>query len=202
MPRIARLVLPDVPHHIIQRGNRRQDVFFDDADYRMYLSLLKEQAEEAGIDILAYCLMTNHVHLIARPQTPEGLRPIGEAHRRYTRYINFKSDWRGYLWQGRFASYPMDDRYLYEAIRYIELNPVRAGMVQTPEAYPWSSARQRIGQNSAGDYKVVSLGGMIDDWGAYWAEGLAKYEWAREFEENEKRQKPLGNLAIRAQGAQ
>ena len=144
--------------------------------------------------LLAYCLMTNHVHLIAVPRTPEGLRPLGEAHRRYTRYINFKHGWRGYLWQGRFSSYPMDDAYLYEAVRYVELNPVRAGICGHPADYRWSSARQRVGRDSAGDYKTGSLNQMIGDWEAYWTEGLAKYEITRKFEENELAQRPLGNL--------
>lgn len=198
MPRIARIVIPHAPHHIVQRGNRRQDVFFEEADSRMYLSLIKEQCEISGTDILAYCLMTNHVHLIAVPKTPEGLRPLGEAHRQYTRYINFKNDWRGYLWQGRFSSYPMDEAYLYKAVRYVELNPVRAGIVAHPAQYRWSSARQRLGKE--GDYKVKPLGnGMVDDWEAYWAEGQAKYEAAREFELNETTQKPLGNITKGAQ---
>lgn len=202
MPRIARIVIPHAPHHIVQRGNRRQDVFFEEADYRTYLSLIKEQCELSGTDILAYCLMTNHVHLIAVPKTPDGLRPLGEAHRRYTRYINFKNDWRGYLWQGRFASYPMDEAYLYEAVRYVELNPVRAGLVSHPAQYRWSSARQRIRQASDGDYKVKPLPPMVDDWETYWTEGIARYEAAREFEANEFSQRPLGKMSVPTKGTQ
>ena len=198
MPKTARIVIPNMPHHVIQRGNRKQDVFFDEADYRMYLSLLKEKCEESGAKILAYCLMSNHVHLIVTPSHEQGLRFLGEAHRRYTRYINARHDWRGYLWQGRFSSFPMDDRYLYEALRYVELNPVRAGLCGHPAQYRWSSARQRINA-ATGDYKAYAhdVGAMIGEWEAYWAQGLAKDEFANALENNESLQKPLGNIATR-----
>ena len=191
MPRQARTVISHVSHHIIQRGNRRQDVFFGEEDYKTYLSLLKETCEKAHIQVQAYCLMTNHVHLIVVPSEEFGLRPIGEAHRRYTRYINMKKDWRGYLWQGRFGSYPMDDRYLYEAVRYVELNPVRAGLFPHPCDYRWSSARQRIG--ATGDFKVDSCL-AVEDWDLYWREGLSKYEVTKQFDDNESALKPLGAL--------
>ncbi|MDR3448788.1 MAG: transposase [Alphaproteobacteria bacterium] len=192
MPRQARIVLPDVSHHVIQRGNRRQDVFFGEEDYKAYLSLLKEACEKARIRVQAYCLMTNHVHLVLVPSEESGLRPIGEAHRRYTRYMNMKKGWRGYLWQGRFGSYPMDEAYLYEAVRYVELNPVRAGLCQHPGDYRWSSARQRVGKIT-GDFKVApSL--PVDDWESYWQDGLLKYEVIKQFDDNELSFKPLGTL--------
>jgi len=110
MPRIARVVAPGFPHHITQRGNRRQETFFRDEDYVAYKSLLSEWCQRHGVDIWAYCLMPNHVHMIAVPQDEDGLRlAVGEAHRRYTREINFREGWRGHLWQGRFASFPMDE---------------------------------------------------------------------------------------------
>src|SRR5438105_2893425 len=125
MARIARVVAPYFPHHIIQRGNRRQKTFFNERDYHVYLSLMAEWTARLGVEIWAYCLMTNHVHLIAVPKNEMGLRTaIGEAHRRYTRHVNFREGWRGHLWQGRFASYPMEERYLLMAARYIEKNPV------------------------------------------------------------------------------
>ncbi len=184
MPRAARIVVPGVPHHVIQRGNRRQDVFFSDEDYRMYLSLLKEKCTKAGTNILAYCLMHNHVHLILRPAHEEGLRIVGEAHRLYTRYINRKMGWQGYLWQGRFGSYPMDEPYFYRALRYVELNPVRAGLCDHPCAYRWSSARQRAESAENTDLKVEPAGGMVDDWEAYWLEGLSRYQETQKIEDN------------------
>jgi len=110
MARIARVVALGVPHHITQRGNRRQQTFFGSDDYAAYLDLMAEWCGRRGIEIGAYCLMPNHVHLIAVPESEDGLRRgIGEAHRRYSRRINFREGWRGHLRQGRFASYPMDE---------------------------------------------------------------------------------------------
>jgi putative transposase len=145
MPKFARLVIPDCPHHIIQRGNRRQKVFFKETDKEFYLHLMKRHGDRAGIYFLAYCLMNNHVHLIAIPKSKESFaRGIGEAHRTYTTTINIREEWKGYLWQGRFLSFPLDERHLYAAIRYVEKNPVRAGLVSRAEDYPWSSARAHI----------------------------------------------------------
>lgn len=119
-----------MPHHITQRGNRRQQVFFNDADYAAYFELLAEWCGEHGVEIWSYCLMPNHMHLIATPSSENGLRwAIGQTHQRYTRGINFREKWRGYLWQGRFASFVMDEPYLLAAARYIELDPVRARLV-------------------------------------------------------------------------
>ena len=106
MPRIARVTVPSVTHHITQRGNRRQKTFFNNKDYATYIDLMAEWCNRCGVEIWAYCLMPNHVHLIAVPDTENSLaKAIGEAHRRYTRHINFRKGWRGHLWQGRFASY-------------------------------------------------------------------------------------------------
>ncbi len=141
MARLARVVLPGYPHHITQRGNRRQDVFFSDSDYEHYLELLVEWCAYEGIEIWAYCLMTNHVHLIVKPKKKSNLgKAIGEVHRRYTRMINFRENWKGYLWQGRFASYPMDNNWLLKAAAYVELNPVKAGMVKKAWDYRWTIA--------------------------------------------------------------
>lgn len=184
MPKAARQIVPNMPHHLIQRGNRRQDVFFGADDYRMYLTLMREQAESGDFVLNAYCLMQNHVHLIVTPTHAQGLRKIGEAHRRYTRYINKKQGWRGYLWQGRFSSYPMDEAYAYEAVRYVELNPVVAGICRHPAEYRWSSARQRIGKDSGGDFKVTALpiGQLaVEDWEQYWMEALSRRQMLEEF---------------------
>ena len=140
MARIARVVVPGIPHHITQRGNRRLETFFSEADYREYLHVMAEWCNRCKVQIWAYCLMPNHVHLIATPESEDGLRrAIGEAHRRYTRYINFHKNWKGHLWQGRFASFPMDENYLIATARYIELNPVKAGIVKNAADYKWSS---------------------------------------------------------------
>lgn len=113
MPRIARVVAAGLPHHVTQRGNRRQQTFFSDEDYEAYLELMVHWCSCCGIEVWGYCLMPNHVHMIVVPDSADGLRRgIGEAHRRYTRRVNFRERWRGHLWQGRFASYVLDEHYL------------------------------------------------------------------------------------------
>ncbi len=141
MARIARAVAPGIPHHVTQRGNRRQQTFFNDQDYQSYLELMSEWCIKFQVETWAYCLMPNHIHLIVVPETQDGLnQAIGEAHRRYTRRVNFREGWRGHLWQGRFSSFIMDEGYLLACTRYVELNPVRAGLVKKPEDWQWSSA--------------------------------------------------------------
>ncbi len=165
MARLARVVIPGMPHHITQRGNRRQQTFFNDEDYAAYLALMGQWCRELGVQIWCYCLMPNHVHLIAVPKTEDGLRrAIGKAHRRYTRRVNFREDWRGHLWQGRFASFVMDEPYLLAAARYIELNPVRAGMVVAPNDYRWSSARAHLKRKDDGLVKVSPLLKIAGSW--------------------------------------
>lgn len=157
-----------VPHHIVQRGNRRQPVFFNAGDYRAYLRLLADWCGRERVEVWAYCLMPNHVHLIAKPETERGLaRAVGETHRRYTVRVNRREDWRGYLWQGRFSSYPLDEQYLLAAVRYVELNPVRARLVKRPWQYAWSSAKAHV---NGRDDVLVRSGPMlerVEDWRDY-----------------------------------
>src|ERR1051325_9749942 len=145
MARLARVVATGLPHHVTHRGNRRQRVFFDDDDYEVYRALLAEGCRAAGVAVWAYCLMPNHVHLILVPSDQDGLRAaLGETHRRYTRHVNLREGWRGYLWQGRFASFPMDEAHLLAGARYVELNPVRARLVRRARDWRWSSARAHL----------------------------------------------------------
>jgi len=145
MARTARTVFPGIPHHVTQRGNRRQNVFFSDADRLTYLALFKEKSERFGLACLAYCLMPNHVHHVVVPLHADSLSLVfGTAHSKYSRIINERYEWRGHLWQFRFFSSPLDERYLQEAVRYVELNPVRANISRLPEEYSWSSASARI----------------------------------------------------------
>ncbi len=168
MARWARVVVPTVPHHVTQRGTRRLPVFFCEDDYRTYLRLLRDWCDREGVSVWAYCLMNNHVHLVAVPETEAGLaRAIGEAHRRYTRAINFRQGWRGYLFQGRFASCPMDERYLMAAVRYVELNPVRAQMVESAWDYPWSSAAAHMQGKDDRLVKVKPMLERVADWHEY-----------------------------------
>ena len=168
MARLARLVIPGMPHHVTQRGNRRQQTFFHDEDYAAYLELMAEWCREEGVEIWGYCLIPNHTHLIAVPSSEQALRrAIGEAHRRYTRRINFREKWRGYLWQGRFASFVMDEPYLLAVARYVELNPVRAKLVARAENWRWSSARAHLSARDDCLVKVAPLLTMIGDWQAF-----------------------------------
>lgn len=145
MPRAARLVLPGIPHHVTQRGNRKQRTFFVDSDFRLYLSLLRHWCRRSGTALWAWCVMPNHVHAILVPSSPDGLRgTLAPAHRRYSWEINQRQGWRGNLWQGRFASFPMDEAHLHACLRYVELNPVRAGLVDRPEQWPWSHPPHRL----------------------------------------------------------
>jgi len=185
-----------VPHHVTQRGNRRQDTFFCDDDYRVYLALMAEWCGRYGVDIWAWCLMSNHVHLIAVPEIADALGlAIGEAHRRYTRHVNFREGWRGHLWQGRFASFPMDERYLLATARYVELNPVRAKMVRRPEQYQWSSARAHLAGMNDQLMTVEPLQGIVGDWSALLSSGLDgdDYETLRR---HERTGRPLGDDAF------
>lgn len=176
MARLPRIVIPGVPHHVTQRGNRRLPIFFSDEDREEYLTLIACAAAENGTRCLAWCLMDNHVHLILTPSTPDGLRAtLGEAHRRYTRMVNFREGWRGHLFQGRFASYPMDEAHLMAAVRYVENNPVAAKMVERAENYRWSSARSHIGAERTSDDPLTDLEPLRDvapNWRAMLRHGL------------------------------
>jgi len=193
MPRTARQIIPDTPHHVIQRGNRNQQTFFSDHDYALYLNLLKDKLAIYDTLLLAYCLMPNHVHLVLQPNKSAQLQAVPETHKAYARFINKRNGWSGHFWQGRYASYPMDERYLYHAVRYVELNPVFAGICQSPEEYRWSSARQRLYRpDSQNDLKVTKpLDHMVENWQDYWKEGLVKAEMNSIFMQNEVSQNPL-----------
>lgn len=141
MVRQARIVMPGVPHHVTQRGNYRQEVFFADEDRREYLQLLQDSSERFGLGVSGYCLMSNHVHLIVIPEHDYSLaKALGRAHLMYAQYMHGRYERQGHLWQGRFYSNPMDTAHAWNALAYVELNPVRAGIVDIPWEYPWSSA--------------------------------------------------------------
>ena len=146
MPRLARIVVPGLSHHITQRGNNKQDVFFVDDDKWRYLRILKEQSIEYGFSVLGYCLMTNHVHIVGVPGKEESLaKTIGRTNFLYTQYVNRMHGRSGHLWQNRFYSCAMDENYFWTSLRYVEQNPVQAKMVRVPWTYPFSSALMHIG---------------------------------------------------------
>jgi putative transposase len=192
MARIARVVVPGMPHHVTQRGVRRMDVFFSDDDRIAYLDLLSKYGRRFGVSFLAWCLMTNHIHLIAVPEDESSLaRGIGEAHRRYTRRVNFREGWRGYLFQGRFQSCPLDGCYLLAAVRYVLRNPVRAGIVDQPWDYEWSSAQWIVGAVSRDPLAQQSeMLAEITDWKEFLRGNSAELDSLRE---HTRTGRPLGN---------
>lgn len=149
MPRRARNYIPNLPYHIVQRGNNRQACFRNPEDYRRYLDLWQRFGRHHGVNVHAYCLMTNHVHLLVTPAADESIsRTMKDVGSRYAQYVNKRYQRTGTLWEGRHrSSLVQTERYLLTCYRYVELNPVRAGMVRRPEEYPWSS----YSMNSRGD---------------------------------------------------
>ncbi len=166
MARLSRIVVPGYPHHVTQRGVRSMNVFHEESDRREYLGMLGEEIARHGVSVLAWCLMTNHVHFVAVPHREDALaKSFGRAHWRYTRMKNFAAGVRGYLFQGRFSSCVLDEGHLLAAARYVEQNPVRAGMANVPWDYPWSSARFHMGI-TVHDPLVTdrTLLGLVEDW--------------------------------------
>ncbi len=146
MPRQNRIILRNIPYHITQRGNRRQDVFFSTDDRKRYLKWLTQYSARYKFEILAYCLMTNHIHIVGIPRNKTSIgRTLQIVNMRHSRAVNQTQGWSGHLWHSRYFSAPMDDSYLYLAMRYVEQNPVRAGMVMRARDYPWSSAACHCG---------------------------------------------------------
>jgi putative transposase len=158
MPRSGRIVYPEVPHHVTQRGNRRGPIFFEPADQHVYLRILAEQVRRYEVEVWSYCLMPNHVHLILTPTDEIGLgRAIGETHRRYVAFVNGRSGWTGDLFQNRFSSVAMDEEHFISAARYVAMNPVRARLVTRAEDWPWSSARAHLAGKDDGVVRVRPL---------------------------------------------
>jgi putative transposase len=196
MPRIARVIAPGIPHHVVQRGNRWQNVFFREDDYRTYRSGLADWCLKSGVQIWAYCLMPNHVHLIAVPSTETGMRfGIGEAHKGFSRMINAREGWKGHLWQGRFFSCPLDENFLLVTARHVETNPVRSGLASSPENYLWSSARAHFDGRNDGLVTVRPLLDRVGDWPSFLQRPLSADE-TRAVKRHEKTGRPLGSDAF------
>ena len=171
MPRLARAVAVGFAHHITQRGNNRQDVFFVDDDRLVYLKLLKEQADKYSLELIGYCLMSNHVHIIAIPHAEDSLaKAIGRTHFRYTQYINRFHRRSGHLWQGRFYSCALDERHFWLAMRYIELNPIRARLRRKPWRYEWSSAAAHVDARAQSDVLNLSC----------WYDMMSAAQWRKQ----------------------
>jgi putative transposase len=158
MPRTARIVAVGYPHHVTQRGNNRQDVFFVDEDRYAYIEFLKQESKKHKLLILGYCLMTNHIHLIAKPLSAETLAAaVGRTHFRYAQHINRFHARSGHLWQNRFYSCALDEQHYFQAMKYIERNPVRAKLATRAWNYAWSSAAAHVGENDPSGLLDIEL---------------------------------------------
>ena len=164
MVRFARVVAPGIPHHITQRGNARRFILEGDAERSVYLHLLHQGMQQYGVDLTGYCLMSNHIHLIAVPKKKDALaRSLKDTHGRFASYWNAVNRSSGHVWQGRFYSCPLDEKHLWEALRYVELNPVRASLVGRAPDWPWSSAAVHCGTAVAAPWLDM------DAWGQRWS---------------------------------
>jgi putative transposase len=158
MARLPRLVVPGLPHHVTQRGNGRARTFFSDADYALYRDLLAASCRSAGVEIWAWVLMPNHVHLILRPSDSDGLRrALAQVHRRYAGHIHARERRSGHFWQGRFGAVAMDEDHLVAAARYVALNPVRARLVERAQDWRWSSVHAHLAGSDDGMTAIAPL---------------------------------------------
>ena len=195
MARLPRLVVPGLPHHVTQRGNRRARTFFEDGDYALYRDLLGEAARRAGAEIWAYCLMPNHVHIVVVPGDEDGLRrTFADAHRRYSGYVNARLRVTGHLWQGRFGSVVMDEEHLGHAVRYVSLNPVRTKLVKRARNWPWSSVAAHLSGRDDPLVTVAPILGRYGDFAAFLGTDADAAEAAafRKLRQSETTGRPIG----------
>lgn len=196
MPRQNRVVFPGIPHHVTQRGNHRERVFFENGDAEFYLSLLSAYSRIWQVTISAYCLMPNHVHLVLVPTDADGIhRTLKAVHSQYAQRINRMRGSTGHLWQGRYRSSSLDANHFLNAVRYVERNPVEAGLVDRAEDYPWSSAAAHCGLREdrilESKQRSSVLSG-ITDWSAWLAREVPE-EYRAVLKRNELRNLPCGS---------
>lgn len=191
MVRIARIVVPGLPHYVAQRGYEGQQAFFGPEDYALYLRLASEALDENKVKALAWSLLFNRVSLLVVPSSEEGLaRALGEVHRRYSREVNARLGREGRLWHARFNSFTIEEPLIAETAKYVELQPVRTGLVLTPAAYPWSSATARLAKTADPLGAPATLPG-VSDWSSYIAEPVSK-DFAKKLAQHESTGRPMG----------
>jgi putative transposase len=196
MARLPRLVLPGVPHHVTQRGNRREKTFFEGGDYALYLDLLADAASRANVEIWSYCLMPNHVHIVATPTDEDGLwRTFRYVHRHYTGFINARMRVTGHLWQGRFSSVAMDEVHLVAALRYIALNPVRARLVGQAQEWEWSSTGALMAAEDNDVVRVAPALERVGDFAAFLGEDFDEALTYTALRKAETVGRPVGSAA-------
>jgi putative transposase len=194
MARLARIVVPECPHHVTQRGNRREPIFFEPGDQEVYRDLLAAHCGKSSVEVWAYCFMPNHVHLILTPRDLSGLsRALGDTHRRYTTFVNARGRWHGHLFQSRFASVAMDEGHFIAAVRYVSLNPVRARLVERAEDWPWSSVRAHLAGQDDELVSVTPVLSRVADFAALIAPDDANESAFASIRAAEGTGRPLGN---------
>ncbi len=178
--RLARVIVPGLPYHVTHRGNRRARVFFEVEDRDAYLAHLERYCRFHGLSIWSWCLMTNHIHLLVVPERKDSMSlALGNAHGKYAQWVNARHGLSGHLWANRFYSTALDADHLWAAVRYVELNPVRAGMMSRAEEYAWSSAAVHCGK---AEDRNSGFGGLLCDSSPFpgriasagWADWLAQ----------------------------
>lgn len=198
MSRVSRNVFVGFPHHVTQRGNFKQDVFLCDEDRHHYLNWLNHYKKKYQLDIWAYCLMNNHVHLIVVPAKPDSIaRTLATTHMRHSQYLNKRLDRTGHVWQGRFYSCPMDDEHLLRAAIYVERNPVRAGLVSSAADWEWSSAAAHYSGEMSPLLKNNSwpTEDLLESWGSF-LEEPDKPETAQLIHKQTSTGRPLGSASF------
>jgi putative transposase len=196
MARLPRMVLPGIPHHVTQRGNRREQTFFEEGDYALYLDLLADAAGRYGVEIWSYCLMPNHVHIIAVPRDVDSLsQTFRHVHRHYTGYINARLRTTGHLWQGRFSSVAMDEAHLCAALRYVALNPVRARLVERADDWRWSSVRAHFAEQDDHVVQVTAALARVGDFRAFLGEDFDEAFTYAALRKAETIGRPIGSAA-------
>ncbi|MFT6747346.1 MAG: putative transposase [Glaciecola sp.] len=193
MPREARIGCAGYPYHVTQRGNFQMNVFEDDEDKHQYMEFFMFYKNKFQVKLYAWCLMDNHVHFIVEPSTEKGLAQLFSfTHMRYSQYFNKKKGVKGHLWQGRFFSCPLDVEHLYEAVRYVELNPKRAGMVKRIDGYRWSSLLMHL--KGKGEFEVSPISDYLDieNWKDYLNEKVND-DMVQLIKSTTKANRPAGN---------
>jgi putative transposase len=177
-------------------GNRQSTLFFNDVHRKAYLKLIQVGCQQSDTICLAWCLMDNHIHLILEPKTLDGLRAVlARAHTRYSQMINRERGWSGHIFQGRFSSYPMDAAHLMAAVRYVENNPVKAGLVTHAGDYEWSSARAHLLAIPDGLTDLERMAPHVANWQAYLSDGVGATDQDMVIEISMRTGKPLGTVA-------
>jgi len=197
MARLARVVVPGIPHHVTQRGNGRARTFFSDDDYRLYCSLLADHCQNADVGIWAWVLMPNHVHLILTPADSDGIRrALSKVHRQYAGALNARRKRTGHFWQGRFGCVAMDETYLLAAVRYVVMNPVRSRLAKRAVDWRWSSVHAHVGRER--EFQITDTAAMaerIPDFAAFIRAGEDE-ELSKAVRRAESIGRPLGDGAF------